>query len=132
MQKLKVFKAKKIVHKNGKLIVFQESNDIKFNFKRVFIVNSNKSQIRGKHAHKKCIQLLNCPNGAVEIYFENLSGNKSKIILSKPDQYLIIPPLTWCVQKYLKNNSTLLVICDQKYKDSDYIRSYKNFVNFKK
>ena len=132
MQKIKIYKIKKIVHKNGQITVFQKSNNIKFNFKRVFIVKSNKNDIRGKHAHKKCIQLLNCPTGAVEIYFEYLSGIKSKIKLSKPDQYLIIPPLTWCIQKYLKNNSTLLVICDHKYKESDYIRSYKNFVNLKK
>ena len=131
MKKLEIFKTKKIISKNGQLTIFENSKKINFNFKRVFVVKSDKSQIRGKHAHKKCIQLLSCPNGAVEIYYETRSGIKSKATLSKPEQYLIIPPLTWCVQKYLKNNSILLSVCDQKYKEADYIRSYKKFLNLK-
>lgn len=130
--KIKVLNQKKIIHKNGQLIIFQKSNKIKFDIKRVFIVKSDKNQVRGQHAHIKCTQLLNCPIGEVEIYCENKFGKKSSHLLSKPEQYLIIPPLIWCVQKYLKNNSILLAICDQKYKKTDYIRSYKNFLNIKK
>ena len=81
MKKLEIFKTKKVVNKNGQLTIFENSRKINFNFKRVFVVKSDKSQIRGKHAHKKCIQLLNCPNGAVEIYYETKSGTKSKAIL---------------------------------------------------
>tara|TARA_Y100000590_G_C15520418_1_gene939170 strand:+ start:467 stop:859 length:393 start_codon:yes stop_codon:yes gene_type:complete len=127
--KLKILNQRKIVHKNGQLVVFEKSKKINFKIKRVFVIKSNRLQIRGKHAHKKCTQLLNCPTGSVEIYYENKTGVKSKLILSRPDQFLIIPPLTWCVQKYLKNNSILIGICDQKYKESDYIRSYKNYLN---
>ena len=126
--KLKIFNQKKIIHKNGQIVVFQKSKKINFNIKRVFVVNSNKNQIRGKHAHKKCLQLLNCVNGSVEINYETKSGYKSKLILSKSNQYIIIPNYTWSVQKYLKNNSILLVICDQKYNEADYIRDYKSFI----
>ena len=130
MNKVKFFVSKPILHKNGKIVVFQKSKKINFNFKRVFVVKSDKSQIRGKHAHKKCIQLLNCPNGAVEIYYETKSGTKSKAILSKPEQYLIVPPMTWCIQKYIKSNSILIVICNQSFNEKDYIRNYKKFLNY--
>ena len=130
--RLKILTDKKIAHKNGQLVVFQKSKKIKFNMKRVFIVKSNKNQIRGKHAHKKCTQLLNCPNGIVEIYCENRSGKKNKYILAKPEQYLIVPPLVWCTQIYKKNNSILLVICDKKFQERDYIRNYKIFKKLKK
>ena len=129
--KIKIIKNKKISHKNGQLIVFQKSKKINFIMKRVFIVKSNKNQIRGKHAHKKCTQLLNCPNGAVEIHCENKSGIKKKYILKTPEQYLIVPPLVWCTQIYKKNNTILLAICDKKFQEKDYIRNYKTFKKFK-
>ena len=129
---IKILKEKKIVHKNGQLIAFQKSKKIKFDMKRVFVVKSNKNQIRGKHAHKKCTQLLNCPNGVIDIFCENRSGKKSKYTLSKPEQYLIIPPLVWCTQIYKQNHSILLVICDKKFQEEDYIRNFENFKNFKK
>ena len=130
--KIKILKEKKIIHKNGQLIVFQKSKKIKFDMKRVFIVKSNRNQIRGQHAHKKCTQLLNCPTGTVEIYCEERNGKKNKYLLSKPEQYLIIPPMFWCTQKYKKNNSILLVICNKKFEEKDYIRNYKTFKKSKK
>ena len=46
---------------------FKSLKKIKFNFQRVFIVKSNSNQIRGRHAHKKCIQLLSCLNGKIKV-----------------------------------------------------------------
>jgi dTDP-4-dehydrorhamnose 3,5-epimerase-like enzyme len=127
MKSLKILKTQKITEKSGKIFVFQKSKQINFNFKRVFIVKSNKSQIRGKHAHKKCIQLLNCVSGAVEVSCETAKGNKYKFLLDKPDKFLVIPKMVWCVQKYKKNNTVLAVICSDKFDEKDYIRKYKLF-----
>ena len=40
--------------------------------------------------------------------------------------------MTWCTQKYLRNNTVLAVLCSEKYSERDYIRSYKNFKQFQK
>ena len=127
MKKLNLKNVKTFSHKNGKIIVFQKSKDIQFKFKRVFVVKSNKNNIRGKHAHKKCIPLLNCPTGSVEIVCERQNKSKKKFLLNNPKKYLIVPPMVWCTQNYKMNNSILMVICNQKFSEKDYIRNYKDF-----
>ena len=129
---MKLLKIKKIVERNGKIFVFENSKEIKFKFKRVFLVRSKKYKIRGKHAHKKCIQLLNCASGSIEINCETIQGKKYNFLLDNPDKYLILPKLTWCVQRHKLNNSILMVICSEKFSERDYIRSYKNFKNLQK
>lgn len=129
---MKIYKVKKIVERNGKIFIFEKSKKIKFKIKRVFLVKSNKSKIRGKHAHKKCIQLLNCISGSIEINCETIQGKTYNFLLDKPDKYLILPKLTWCIQKYKLNNSVLMVICSEKFSESDYIRSYKKFKSLQK
>ena len=130
MKKLKIFKAKKILHNNGQIIVFEKSSKIDFNFKRVFIVKSNKSKIRGKHAHKRCAQLLNCPIGSVEVQCETKNKIKYSFMLNRPEKYLIIPPMVWAVQIYKKDNTILTVICDKVFNEKDYIRDYNNFLKY--
>ncbi len=129
MRNLKIFKTKKIVHKNGSITVYEKSNKIKFNFKRVFLVKSNINNIRGKHAHKKCIQLLNCINGKIKIFCETKNGIKKTFVLDKPEKFLIIPRMTWSIQKYLKKNSILMVICSERFSEKDYLRNYSKFKN---
>ena len=129
MNKVKVFLSKPILHKNGKIIVFQKSKKINFNFKRVFVVKSGANQIRGRHAHKKCVQLLNCPYGKIKVFCETKDNKKFSFVLNKSEKYLLVPKMTWCVQKYIKKNSVLMVICSEKFSEQDYIRNYSKFLN---
>ena len=129
MNKVKIFSSKPILHKNGKIVVFQKSKKVNFNFKRVFVVKSNANQIRGRHAHKKCFQLLSCPYGKIKVFCEAKNKKKYSFVLNKPEKHLLIPNMTWCVQKYIKKNSVLLVICSEKFSERDYIRSYSKFLN---
>lgn len=128
MKNLKILKAEKISHKNGFLVFFQKSKNIKFNFERIFFVKANKGQTRGNHAHKNCIQLLNCPFGTVKVICEDKNRKKYIFKLDKPHKYLIIPNKVWSVQKYLKKNTILNVLCSEKFKEKDYIRKYKDFL----
>ena len=130
MKFIKLIKSNKISHRNGKIYVFQKSKKIKFNFQRVFVVKSNLNQIRGRHAHKKCIQLLSCLNGKIKIFCESKSGKKKNFILDNPEKFLIIPKMTWSIQKYLKKNTILMVICSRNFSEKDYIRDYAKFKKF--
>ena len=132
MRKLKVLKAKKIFHNNGSIIVLEEKAQYKFNFKRIFYVFAGKNKIRGNHAHKKCIQLINCLNGSVEITCEDLKRKKYKFFLNDPKKYLIIQSMIWSTQKYLKKNSIVSVLCSEKFSEKDYIRNYSSYVKLSK
>lgn len=115
---------------HGDLVV-AEGENIPFNINRVFSVRQKKGDIRGNHAHRLCKQLLICSNGALEI-----KCNDSEIyethILDKPSLGLLIPPGIWADQRYLQDNTILTVLCDRLFEEDDYIRSYKDFIFFKK
>ena len=95
-----------------------------FRLKRVFIVNGKNGEVRGGHAHKKCTQILICISGEVIVEI----NKKEKVFLSIPHNGLIIPPLIWSSQKYATDKSMLMVFCDYKYDEKDYIRNYSEYL----
>ena len=115
---------------NGDLVVV-EGKIIPFSIKRVFNVRQQKGDIRGKHAHIHCSQLLICTNGCVEVTCYDTVSTEV-FTLNKPNFALFIAPGIWADQKYIENNTILTVLCDRPYEKSDYIHSYDEFKVFKK
>ena len=115
---------------NGDLVVV-EGEIIPFSIKRVFNVRQQKGDIRGKHAHRHCSQLLICTNGAVEVKCDDISTTEI-YVLDKPNFGLFIPPGIWADQKYIENNTILTVLCDRPFEEADYLRNYEDFKLFSK
>lgn len=128
LRSVKKIKFKYFSDANGILIPIGGKKSIPFNLARLFyIFNLKKGDIRGDHAHKKCQQLLICLRGECQVICDN--GKKRQVFkLNKPKMGLYIPPMIWVIQKFNKNDSILLVLTDQKFKESDYIRDYKKFL----
>ena len=117
---------------NGDLVVVEgENNVIPFSIKRVFNVRAQKGNIRGRHAHRHCSQLLICTNGAVEVRCDDTRTTEI-CVLDKPNFGLLIPSGIWAHQKYIEDNTTLTVLCDRPYEEADYIRNYEDFKLFSK
>ena len=115
---------------NGDLVVV-EGEIIPFSIKRVFNVRQQKGDIRGRHAHRHCSQLLICTNGAVEVKCDD-SRTTEIYVLDKPNFGLFIPPGIWADQKYIENNTILTVLCDRPFEEADYLRNYEDFKLFSK
>ena len=115
---------------NGDLVVV-EGEIIPFSIKRVFNVRAQKGNIRGRHAHRHCSQLLICTNGAVEVKCDD-SRTTEIYVLDKPNFGLFIPPGIWADQKYIENNTILTVLCDRPFEEADYLRNYEDFMLFAK
>ena len=114
----------------GVLRVF-ESEDVPFTIKRVFtIVNAFRGSQRGHHAHKKCNQLICCVAGAVNLICDD-GNTQIEILLSAGNEAVLVPCGIWAEQRYLKDNSVIIVFCDQPYDETEYIRDYKMFLNWK-
>ena len=113
---------------NGDLVVV-EGEIIPFSIKRVFNVRQQKGDIRGKHAHRHCSQLLICTNGAVEVKCDDISTTEI-YVLDKPNFGLFIPPGIWADQKYIENNTILPVLCDPPFEEADYLGNYDDFKLF--
>jgi len=112
-------------------LVVVEGEIIPFSIKRVFNVRQQKGDIRGKHAHLHCSQLLICTNGAVEVKCDD-SRTTEIYVLDKPNFGLFIPPGIWADQKYIENNTILTVLCDRPFEEADYLRNYEDFKLFSK
>lgn len=114
----------------GILKIF-ESSDLPFSIERVFtVVNAFAGATRGKHAHKKCNQLLCCVAGEVLLICRD-GINKKEILLNSKDDAILIPKGIWAEQKYLKDNSAIMVFCDRSYEENDYIRDYDIYLDWK-
>ena len=117
---------------NGDLVAVEgESNVIPFSIKRVFNVRAQKGNIRGRHAHRQCSQLLICTNGSIEVKCDDGSTNEL-YVLDKPNFGLLIAPEVWAEQRYMENNTILTVLCDSPFEEADYVRNYEDFKLFAK
>lgn len=115
----------------GDLLAIEFQKNLNINIQRSFFVFGKDNSVRGNHAHKKCNQFLCCISGICEINCDD-GINKNKNILKHPSTILKIPNMIWSFQKYKAKNTILLVLCDLEYSEEDYIREYKEFLEYKK
>lgn len=128
INKVRLIDLPKVDNETGYISVFSNSN-LPFQIVRVFTVHVNKECSRGHHAHKLCNQLLVCLYGKNIVVIDD-SINKKEIQLTKPNEGLYIPAGIWAEQKYAEN-SILMVLTDQLYNETDYIRNYSDFLKFR-
>ncbi len=121
-----LIKVRKIKNINGVLIPIYFNKISLFKAKRIFIVRGNKGFIRGRHAHKKCTQIILQIAGETDIKIIN--KKKSKFTLnSSQNRMLRIPPMNWVDITFKKNNSSFLVLCDENFSRKEYIYNFKSF-----
>jgi hypothetical protein len=97
-----------------------------FNNQRIFFLHSNKKCLRGNHAHKMCTQIFLSLKGNIEMTIENKKGIK-KFKLEEFSDPIKVPPLSW-VKIKMEKNQLLMVMCNKKFSEKDYIRNYKIFL----
>jgi len=123
---------KKNENATGALSVYQSGELVPFDIKRVFVVSANKGEERGHHAHINCSQLLVAVSGEIEVKVSDIEKKSMTYSLKQLNEGLLIPPGIWASQRYIKEGSVLMVLCDHEYDESDYIRDYERFSEFNK
>jgi len=136
MKKVSVFDCSIIElprHKNraGNITIAENNNHLPFEIKRIFyIYDIPGGEDRGAHAHKDCHQFLVAVSGSFEI--ELFDGKiKRTVILNRPYYGLHIKPGIWAAEKGFSSGAVCLVLTSHKYNEADYIRDYKNFLDYK-
>ncbi len=116
----------------GSLIPIENRKNIPFDIKRIFYIFGTKKGVsRGKHAHKNLKEILICVNGSCKIKLDN--GYEREIIeLNSPDEGLYIDNLIWIEMFDFSHDCVLLVLTDDFYRESDYIREYTEFLRIVK
>lgn len=114
---------------NGSLIALERGVDIPFEIQRVYYIWGTKFDvIRGKHAHLHLEQIIICLSGSCEFTLDNGLGLREKIILDSPCKGLHISSMVWREFTKFSADCVILVIASLPYIDSDYIRSYQEFI----
>lgn len=114
----------------GELSFFEGTHEVPFDIKRVYYISKVPEGVRrGFHAHKELKQLLFCPYGRIQLILENKHG-REEIELSDPSIGVIIEETTWREMLWLQKNSVLCVAASDYYKVEDYIRDYKEFLDY--
>ena len=112
----------------GVLTPLDFEKELKFLPRRTFILSASEVEtIRGEHAHRVCVQAIQCIRGAVELSIHdgrNLVTEK----LSSVEKILIIPVLHWITIKFLVKNSHVAVYASHPYDEDDYLRNFEEFV----
>ncbi|MBX9564202.1 FdtA/QdtA family cupin domain-containing protein [Aeromonas hydrophila] len=112
----------------GSLIALESNNQIPFDIQRVYYLYGTKPGVaRGFHAHKKLKQLAVCIKGSCRFIMDD-GSNKQEVILSTPDKGLLIDAMQWHEMHDFSDDCVLLVLANQPYDESDYIRDYSKFI----
>ncbi len=122
----------KITDRRGNITPVYSNENIPFDVKRVFyLYDIPGGEARGAHAHKKCHQFLVAASGAFEVVLDD-GVNKRTVTLNRPYYGLHIPPGIWAAEQGFSSGSVCLVLASEKYDESDYIREYEEFKEYKK
>lgn len=124
----KILNFKSLGDERGQLVVLQNSKEIPFDVKRTYFLYGTKPDVpRGFHAHKKLQQVLICVSGSCDIHCE-CCGQKQKFILDNPQKGLLLTGMTWHEMHNFSSDAVLLVLADDFYEESDYVRDYDEFL----
>ncbi len=112
----------------GMLVALEEYSDIPFEIKRVYYMYDTKPEVhRGFHAHKNLQQILVCIHGSCKILLDN--GKEKKVVsLEKPYEGLYVSNDMWREMYDFSEDSVLLVLASEPYREEDYIRDYDEFL----
>ena len=114
----------------GILTVFQTGeSEVPFPIRRVFAITGVPAGgRRANHAHRNCRQLHICICGRVAMHLTD--GTRSREIELTDDGIgAMVPPLIWSSIIFDHPETALMVICDEPYDESDYIRDWQEYLS---
>jgi len=113
-------------------LAFIQNDVLPFNFKRVYyLFDVPSTSHRGGHSHIHQNQILIALSGSFEVVIHDGLEQKS-ILLNKPNVGLQIMPGLWRELQNFSSGAVCLVIAEDVFDESDYIRDFETFKNSKK
>lgn len=121
----------KIHFQAGSITPIEGLKNIPFEIARVFYIYDIPGGVsRGAHAHKVCQQILIAASGSFDILVDD-GINKKYLNLNRPYYGLYIPPGIWSSQMNFSSGAICLVLTSHRFEESDYIREYSQFLDFR-
>lgn len=123
---------KEIGDERGKLISLESGKNVPFDIKRVYyIYNTLEGVRRGFHSHRSLRQICVAVQGSCKFALDD-GKTKQSVILDNPNKGLLINGNIWREMHDFSKDCVLMVLADQHYNESDYIRNYDTFLSYVK
>ena len=114
----------------GILIALEENKNIPFDIRRCYYMyNTQPGVRRGFHAHKSLEQVLICVSGSCRILLDD-GRTRETVLLDRPNKGLYLSHNIWREMYDFSDDAVLMVLASQLYDESDYIRSYDEFLEY--
>lgn len=112
----------------GSLVALESKKNIPFEIKRVYYIFDTKTGVvRGQHAHKDLLQVMVCLKGSCRVVLDN-GLIKEQVVLDSPNKGLLIDSMMWREMHDFSADCVLLILANERYDESDYIRDYNEFL----
>lgn len=116
----------------GNISVVENCKTVPFDVKRLYyLYDVPGGESRGGHAHKELSQLIIAASGSFTVTLDD-GKVKRAFTLNRPYQGLLVKPGVWRNLDDFSSGSVCLVLASEKYDESDYIREYEDFIEYRK
>ncbi len=127
---VKLIQLPEVTDLRGSLTFAELPGLLPFEPRRFFLIfDVPGKDVRGEHAHKELHQFLICVRGQCSVVVDNGSV-RHEVRLDHPTLGLHIPPRIWATQYKFSQDAALLVFASDVYKADDYIRDYREYLDF--
>ena len=122
----------KIHNESGNITVLENNNNIPFDIKRIYyLYDVPMRSERGGHGHYELQQYIVAASGSFTFVLDD-GINKKEFFLNDPSKALHIRSGIWREIKDFSSGSICLVLASHEYVESDYIRDYEEFLEYRK
>lgn len=117
--------------RKGNLTVVENGKTLPFDVKRVYyLYDVPGGENRGSHAHRDLEQLIIAASGSFTVTLDDGKCKRS-FFLNRPYQGLYVKPGLWRDLEDFSSGAVCMVLASDVYKKEDYIRDYKEFIDFR-
>ena len=117
--------------RKGNLSVVENGKTLPFDVKRAYyLYDVPGGESRGSHAHRQLEQLIVAASGSFTVTLDD-GRDKLTYFLNRPYQGLYVKSGMWRDLSDFSSGAIALVLASEIYKEEDYIRDYREFLQFR-
>lgn len=117
--------------RKGNLTVVENGKTLPFNVKRVYyLYDVPGGEERGAHAHRELSQLIIAASGSFTVTLDD-GRCKRTFFLNRPYYGLYVKPGMWRELRDFSSGAVCMVLASDVYQKDDYIRDYKDFLEYR-
>jgi dTDP-4-dehydrorhamnose 3,5-epimerase-like enzyme len=129
LEQVKIIQLPKVPDERGNLSFFENEKQIPFTIARTYwIYDVPGGEVRGGHAYKTLQEFIIALSGSFDVVL-NDGKEERKFTLNRSYYGLYIPKMIWRQLENFSTNSLALIVADQPYSETEYIREFDEFSN---